>query len=231
MHRSITPFMVAIFGYIMFLLVDGMPLFEWQVSGTVTDSQSNYMDHFSNPNWTVPFGRALDHSSSYFVTTSEGYCFAEKGNLKFVVRRSQTDETLDRISLSISNSIPWLTMWSWLEIILSTIYMWGFLVWHKQNTTLNIILSTGFVVCICILLGLVMRLIGGSLFGYYFNLSGPPDCHGTVTLDARLLKVHYEALIVLLAGICSELGSFSMIFRQTKRAVAEREKSLKSSAG
>ena len=215
----------------MFLLVEGMPLFEWQVSGTVTDSQSNYMGHFSNPNWKVPFGRALDHSSTYFVTTSDGYCFSDKENLKFVVRRSQIDETLDRISLSISNIIPWLTIGSWLEIILSIIYIWGFLIWHKQNTTLNIVLSMGFVVLVCNLLGLTMRLVGGPHFGYYFDLSAPPDCHGLVTLDAILLKVHYEAPIILLAGICLELWSFSMIFRQTKRVLAEREESLKSHAG
>lgn len=231
MLRSIIPFILAIFGYVIFLLAEGMPLFEWQVSGTVMDSRSNYNDHFSNPNWTVPFGSALDDSSSYFIRSLKGYCFSAEENLNFVVRRSQYTETLDHLSLSISNSIPWLMMWSWSQIVLSVVYLWWFLVWHKQNTGPNIVISTGIVVCICLLLGLFMRLVGDPHFGYVFTIPGPPSCQGQVTINAVLLKIHYEAPIVLFAGICVELEAFSMVLRQIKWASMERRESAKSVVG
>ncbi|MFT3891031.1 MAG: hypothetical protein QM730_05305 [Anaerolineales bacterium] len=102
--------------------------------------------------------------------------------------------------------------------------MWWYATEYKDRWAL----FTVIVACSCVFLALVTRLIGPDI-GHFpmFSLAGVPDCHGTVTIDAVLVKVNYEMPFLLFIGICSELAMFILMFRQIKKAtIARRESSI-----
>jgi len=220
MHRSLIPFILASFGYILLLQADGMLLFEWRVRETVVDSQSTTKIYSLPSYWKTPFGKSLDDRTVRSVRTSiDDPCL----DFKYVIKRSQNGEALERLSLGIYHSISWLFEWGWIGIVLSVIYMWWFLFWYKQGTS-NIVLFTGIVLFTCILLSQVVRIVAPNI-AYTFKAVAPQDCQGAVTFDAALVKLHYEMPIVLLAGICLELGTFFVMFRQIRKSVIKRQES------
>jgi hypothetical protein len=205
MLRSFIPFVLATLGFIMLSWADRMPLFRWQVSEIVTDFSSTCDFKLPSSPWTTRWGESLDlRGRPYHLE-----------NLKVVVKRSQTNEVLDRVSLTLYNNTSWLFGWSLVEVVASISYIWVFLLQDKQNRVSHALMAaflTGMAVFICLLLSQVHIVsLAGPTVGwapYYFR----ENCHGTITFSARLLKIYYETPAILFAGILMELGALGMMF-------------------
>ena len=211
MFRSFIPFILASLGFTLISWTVKMPLFEWQFNEIVTNF-SSACDGTLPSQWTTRFGEDLQARNRPSLLE----------NLNIVVSRSWTDESLDHISLSLYKGRPLL----FIGVMLSIIYMWWYLLQDKQDRVPHVVIAvlfTAFAVGICILLSQVVRLAGPAVgqIPYYYEIW---DCHGTMTFSARLSKVHYETVIVLLASILSVVGALVVMLRQIRIAVSERKK-------
>ncbi len=106
MHRSLLPFTLASLGHVIVLLAIYIPLFEWQISGIVTDFPPTYDVHISSHPLTTILGEALSTDSylgKVYVSKDEAICRYEDAN--FVVRRSENDQALEQISLNVNKNI------------------------------------------------------------------------------------------------------------------------------
>jgi hypothetical protein len=223
MHRSLLPLILASLGFFIIRFVINMPLLEWQVSEIVTDFPSTYeVDILPSP-WTANLGDAFDDGSFILqkIRVIEDGSFCRKENLKFVVTRSQNDVTLERALNANLKNYSWLFAWGMVELILSGMYIWWFIMEYKHGSAFQAVTFIGIAGFIYFLLLLISRVLGPQL-GYV----GISDCYGTVTFNARLLKVHYETLIVLFVCILVELGALGVMLRQIRRAIIERKKIL-----
>jgi hypothetical protein len=218
--RSFLPFLLASLGLAASLLVIEMPLFEWQISEIVTDLPSTSEDPILPSPWKAKFGQSLDDIRELLIFNSP--CLSE--DLKFVVRRSQRDETLERVSLNVYNNTFWLFEWGWiasiLVIILSIIYMWWSILWYKQGAGLHAVIFTVLAPFICFFLSQIVRLARPGI-PYYFRIA---ECHGTITFNAVLSRIHYEMPIALLAVFLLEVGALAIMLHQIIRAVIERKR-------
>lgn len=208
MFRSFIPFILASLGLTMISWAGRTPLFEWQLSQINTDFSSSCEGNLPS-HWTTRFGESLEVRSSLL------------GNLNLVVRRSWTDETLDRLSLGLYDSSQWL----FVGTILSMIYMWWFLLQDKQGRASHIVAVVFFTIIAVFMYFLLSQvvMVAGPAIGrlpYYFGIR---DCHGTLTFTARLSKINCETLIVLFAGILLELGAIGVMVRQIAKVVRERK--------
>jgi hypothetical protein len=228
MHRSLLPLILASLGFLLIPFAVGLPLFEWQVSEIVTDFPSTYQVKISPSPWKATLGEALD-DGSYILqeirVIGEG-AFCRKENLKFVVKRSQNDEIVERVFNANLKNTSWLFTWGIYELILSGMYILWFVVEYKHHSVSQAVIVIGVAGFIYISLILVWRVLGPQI-GYV----GISDCYGTITFNARLLKVHYETLIVLFVCILAELGALGVMLRQIIRAVTQGKESAKSAVG
>src|SRR6266496_4268375 len=114
--RSLLPFILTSFGFILIALVLNMPLFEWHISDIATDLPAGVQ---INPTWTTKFGDSLN-SGSYNAEDGayifHQVLFPNHGNscspqqLTSVVRRSQSDERLEQLELTLNHGMAlWLT--------------------------------------------------------------------------------------------------------------------------
>jgi hypothetical protein len=214
--RSFLPFLLASLGFAASLLVTEMPLFEWQISEIVTDLPSTSEDPILPSLWNAKFGQSLDDLGKMFISEDEiSVCLSE--DLKFVVTRSQRDETLERVSLNVYKNIFWLFEWGWIVFILSIIYMWWSILWYKQGAGLHAVIFTVLAPFICFFLSQLVRLVGPGI-PRYFSIA---ECHGTITFNAVLSKIHYEMPIALFTVILLELGALGIMLHQIIRAVIE----------
>jgi len=191
-----------------------MPLYEWELSEIVTDFSSNCR------------GNLPSHLTTYLGESLDGRDGSE--NLNVGVRRSWNDEVLDRMSAFGS----WLFEWSLIEVGLSIIYLWWFLFRDKQDRTSHLgmaVFLTAIAIFMCLNLSQVVRVAGPVIHGplYYFGV----DCHATITFNARLVKMYYETLTILFAGILMELGALGMMLHPIVRAIIQRKESSKSVVG
>jgi hypothetical protein len=224
MYRSLYPFILASIGFTAFILVTSMPLFEWQISDIATDFPSTYEVVVSPSPWMARLGDSLNDGSYVFgeVSISMDGKGCLKEDLTFIVRRSAQDKSFDQIWLNIYKNISWLSGWSWVEVILSSIYILWFLLWSKQGRILHAIILTGIAVILFLNLTQILRLVAPFPFPHYF---GTVHCyHGTVTFNAELSKIHYETPIILLVGILLECGAVVIMLRQITKAIIERKK-------
>lgn len=230
--RGLVPFILASLGFTLIALAINMPLFEWQVSEIVTDLPSEV--HI-NPSWTTKLGDSLE-SGSY--NASDGsYIFDQvlvpkNGNscspeqLTSVVRRSRSDEMLERIALNVNQRIVlWLTgltrtgqITMGVLLFLCGIYIWWFTIWYNRSITEAFIPTVVAVILLGFLIN-VWRILVPETGVFVCR----PWLHGTVTFNAKLSKVHYETLVVLLTGILLELGALGVMLRQIIKAVVERK--------
>ncbi len=77
MHRSLLPFTLASLGHVIVLLAIYIPLFEWQISGIVTDFPPTYDVHISSHPLTTILGEALSTDSylgKVYVSKDEAIC-------------------------------------------------------------------------------------------------------------------------------------------------------------
>jgi len=228
MHRSLVPLILASLGFVIIRFVLNMPLLEWQVSEIVTDFPSTYQVEISPSPWEGSLGDALGDGSYILqkIRVIGNGAFCRKENLKFVVRRSQNDVIVERVLNANLKNYSWLLAWSMIELILSGMYIWWFIVEYRHGSAFQDVIFMGIAGFIYVFLILISRVLGHQL-GYV----GISDCSGTVTLNASLSKVHYETLIVLSVCILSELGALGVMLGQIKRAVIERKESAKSAVG
>lgn len=209
--RSLIPFVLASFGFTMIALAAKMALFEWQFSEIVTDFSSACNGTLPSQ-WTTRFGEDLEARDRPSVLES----------LNIVVRRSWNDETLDRLSLGFYKSGSLLVI----EIILSVSYIWWFLLQDKQARAYHLLIAvffTALAVIMYVFLSQVVRLAGPAVgqIPYYSEVR---HCQGVITFSARISKIHYETLIVLLASALSEVGAFVVMLYQIRIAVSEGKK-------
>ena len=142
MLRSFIPLLLASLGFILFGLVIEMPLFEWQVSEIVTDSSQD--DGFNSSVWMTKLGDSLEDVLDCGSTTNPE-------NLDPVVRRSWSEETVERLTRNINRNIfPWL----WFLLFLGGIYIWWYAMHHKHSSTEAVISAVVAVIFLCILLTL-----------------------------------------------------------------------------
>jgi hypothetical protein len=223
MHRNLLPFILASLGYVIFLLATSVPLFEWQISEIVTDFPPTYKVNISPYPLTTRLGTSLDNGlyvGRVYVSKDGRICRYK--DLSFVATRSQNDEALEQVSLNINEKyIPWLEGWVVMGIYLSGIYLWWFTIWYKRPIWEAIGL-TALAIFIFILLTQIVRpflwRVGPS--PEYFGIL---DCyHGTVGFNVGLLKVHYETLIIFIAGLLLELAAIVMMLQQIIRAVMKK---------
>jgi hypothetical protein len=220
MHRSLLPLILASLGFFIIRFVINMPLLEWQVSEIAIDFPSTYEVEISPSPWRASLGETLDDGSYILqeirVIGDESFC--RKEHLKFVVRRSQNDEIVERVLNANLKNTSWLFAWGMIELILSGMYIWWFIIEYKHRGVVDAVIFLGIAGLIYVFLILISRVLGPQL-GY----SGIVDCYGTVTFNAKLSKIHYETLIVLFISILSELGALSIILRQIIKAGTERK--------
>jgi len=211
MLRSFIPLLLASLGFILFGLVIEMPLFEWQISEMATDSPQDV--DFNSSLWITKLGDSL---------VDVLYCqnSTNRENLDPVVRRSWSEETLERVIRNINRNIfPWL----WFLLLLSNIYIWWFAIYHKHSSTEAFISTVVAVIFLCILLS--------STRFFYPDIVSWECLEGIVTFDAKLSKIHYETLLVLFASFLAQAGAVGMILRQIIRAIMQRKESLKLGVG
>ena len=139
MLRSFIPFLLVSLGFSMILWTDRRPLFEWQVSGIVTDFSLPCEFTLPSSPWITRLGESLDLKGRPHPLT----------NLNVVIRRSQTTDVLDQVSRVLYRGAPWLFVWSLFEVILSIVYMWQFLLQDKQAGVFRAIFLTRFFNSVC----------------------------------------------------------------------------------
>lgn len=228
MHRGLFPFILTSIGFTLIALATTMPLFEWRISEISTDIPSDVQ---INPSWTTKLGDSLE-SDAYIlhqvVILKNGNNCSPK-QLSYVIRRSQSDETIERIALMVSRGvIQWLTGLTQtgqitiaVLLVLCGVYIWLFAIRHNRPITEAIITIIVAVILLGFLIN-VWRVLAPSIG----NFACLPDVNGTLTLNASLAKTYYETLAVLCSGVFLELGALGMIVRQTIKSVVERKQNL-----
>jgi len=205
MLGSFIPLLLASLGFILFGLVIDMPLFEWQVSEFVADSSQDIS--FNSFLWTTKLGDSLEDVLYFRNSTNPK-------NLDAMVKRSWSEETVERITQNINRNIfPWL----WLLLFLSGIYVWLYAIQHKHSRTEALISTIVAVIFLCILLDVSRP--------FYAHVVSSECFDATVTFNAELSKVHYETLVVLFASILAELGALGVMLRQIITAIMQRKES------
>ncbi len=225
MRHSFLPFALVSLGFAMLLFALAMPLFEWRISEIVTDFPSIYEVHIFPP-WTARFGESINDDSYRYrkvsVLKDKKECYNE--DIKLVIRRSQKDEDSEQVWLNIYKSISWSSRWSLIEIVLSIMYIWWFVIWYKHQSFWKA--SSLTILAVFIFLNLIPRLTG-PLFPYTFP--GIVDCYdGTITFNASLSKIHYEMPIVFFMGLLMELGALAIMVQHIIKAIIERKSAFNS---
>ena len=78
------------------------PLFEWQISEVVTDFPASYEVEILHSPWRAYLGDSLSDHSDVFenISVSENGRRCPESDLNLVVNRSQSDELIERLSLT-----------------------------------------------------------------------------------------------------------------------------------
>ena len=226
------PFILASLGFSMILLAIKMPLFEWQISEIVTDLPPEV--HINPSPWVTRLGQSLDDDSYIFYqvyVSKDGLSCRLKG-VNSVTNRSQNDEQLERVSLSISQKITLLKSgWNLVGLILflcGGIYIWWFALWSGRPISEAIIFTVIVIVIFVFLAVGIWRPFLLYTVGPHLDCLGVSDrYHGTFAFTAILSKVHYETPVVLLTGILLELGALGVMVRQIMKVIFERRSGSK----
>ena len=211
MLQSFIPLLLASLGFILFGLVIEMPLFEWQISEIATDSSQEV--GFNSSFWITKLGDSLEDVLKCGNN-------ANLENADPIVRRSWGEETLERVTRNINRNVfPWL----WLLLFLSGIYLWWHAVHHQQS-------RTGAFISIVVAFMFLCILLGSTRF-FYPDIVSSECLEGTVTFDAKLSKIHYETMFTLFGFVLATLGAVSMMLRQIREAIMQRNDSSKVGVG
>jgi hypothetical protein len=242
MFRSLIPFVLVCLGFTLVGLARDMPLFEWETSEIIADLPPDFQVKPSP--WTTRLGESVlgdsSDDSSYFLWQ----IYTPMGNStdvcspvgsKPTVKRSRIDEAFERISLGVYQEVyPLLWGISWLLLLVSGLYVWGFATSYKRPIYEPIIFTTIIIIFFCffffdnVLRPLTGRVMPALPCGFFLP-SHPYS--GTITFTAKLSKIHYEMLMVLITGICFELGAIGVMVRQIRMAPMTEKESAQSVVG
>jgi len=241
MLRSIIPFVLVCLGFTIVGLARDMPRFEWEISDINADIPPDF--HVQPSPWTTRLGESVlgdsSDDNSYFLwqvytPSGNGEDSCSPVGSKPVVKRSQNDETLERVSIGFYQKVyPWLWGISWLLLFLSGNYVWWFAIWDKRPISEAVIFTVIILVMSCFLFDNVWRPLAGRVMPALscIPLAESQPYSGTITFNANLSKIHYEMLLVLFTGVCLELGAVGVILRQTMRAIMRRKESAQPVVG
>lgn len=221
MYRSLYPFILASIGFSAIVLATSMPLFEWKISEFATDFTVTHDVVVSPSPWVTRLGDSLDDGLFIFrkVSISNDGLECVKDDLNFQVRTTNRDKYLDQIFKNTS----WVLGWSWIEIILSNIYILLFTLWSKQGKFINAIILAGVSIFFFLNLTQILRSVAPFPFSFPY-ISATLDCqYGTVAFRATISKIYNETLIILLVGILSEFGVLAVMFSQIRQVVINRK--------
>jgi hypothetical protein len=213
MLRNFIPFVLASLGFAMILWADRSPLYKWQTSEIVAVVSS-----------------VCDFDLPTDLTTRLGETFeaSETEDLKIVVIRSQMDALLDRVSLVVDKTIPWLSA----GVFLSLGYLWQFPTQDRHNRVSQIVMAfvlSAVAVLIWFFLSQVVRSAGPAVGWRLYHFG--ENCQGTITFSAKLLRIHYATPALLFAGFMLEVGAIGIISRQIKRSIIAEKESARLAAG
>jgi hypothetical protein len=233
MQRSLLPNVLASLGLFLIFLVSVMPLFEWKINKEVADFPPTYDVYFSPSPWATKLGESLDSKSYIFrqqvlVSENHNFCINEK-DFNLSVARLSSEKALESISLYLHKNISWLELCSFGIIIFSGIYIWWITIWIDHRPISEAITSTIISIILFALLIATLMIVQPLLARDYFMVSD--NCIGTLKLSASLLKIHYETLIVIIAGISAELGAFIIMLQKIGKVIDQRKKSSMPAAG
>jgi len=211
-----------------------MPLFEWQISEIVTDLPPDV--HISSSPWITRWGESLADESYILdqVNVSSDGLPCQINRVNSIPKRSQNDEALERLSLSIkqkfTSSVGW-NLFGFVLCLCGGIYVWWFALWSERPISDAFIFSA-IVIIIYIFLAVGIWRQFPPVGSIHFNCSGISDqYHGTLAFSARLWKVYYETLLVLFTGICAELGALGVMVHQIIKAILEGKESSSLAVG
>jgi hypothetical protein len=231
MQRAFLPNVLASLGLILILLATVLPLFEWEIEMNA-DFSSSYKVHSEPSPWTTKLGESLDDSSYIFkrvqVLVGEAICTNDE---EFIgILRSQKEKSLESISVKIDKYTASLIGWSFITVILSGVFIWWFIVWQDHRPISSAIAPMLLsVVFICLLIG-VLRLVDPRVSGpHYLMISD--QCQGSLILDVKLSKLHFEMPMIMFLGILGELSALGIMLRQFIRAIMQGRESSKSAVG
>jgi hypothetical protein len=184
--QVLLPLILSSFGFIMIHFVINMPLLEWQVNEIDTDFQPTYEVEIASSPWIASLGDALDDGSYILqeIRVVGNGSFCRKENLKFDVKRSQNDETVEQVLNVSQKNTSWLFALGMIELTLSGIYILWLTTLYKQGSAYQTFIIMGIAGFIYIFLLLISRVLGPQL-GYV----GISDCYGTITFSASTLLI------------------------------------------
>jgi len=234
MLRSLFPFILASLGVTLIVLSKTIPFSEWQISHSHENFPPGYKFEI-NPLWTIGLGEdLLDWSGlSYRVSVGKHvgtyYERCPMGNLDFVMKHSQSDEALEQVWRTANEIGSSLTMFGWIEIILSGIYIWWFTILHEHRSIANAISFTLAAVVFCGILFVILQSASPHI--NYGSSLWAEDCHGTITFTAKLSKIYYQPLAVHFTAALLELGALGVMLRQIVKVIVQRKEAAKSAVG
>ena len=203
-----------------------MPIFEWQISEIVTDLPSEV--HVS-PSWTTKPGDSLKDDSYVLnqvvmILQNGNSCSPEQ--LTHVVKRSRSDERLEQITLDVNQRITrWLTGRSFtgqstmaVILLLCGIYIWCFTTRYNRPFYEAIVSTVVAIIMLAFLIS-IWRISVPDIGVFVCR----PEVHGTVSLTARLSKIHYETPIILLTGILLVCGTIIVMLHQIRQVLIDRK--------
>ena len=232
MYRGLLPNILVSLGLAIILLGTSLPILEWQIGDIVADYPPTYEVHAQSSPWKTRLGDSLDRGifvsvGKFFVSQNGRECSLKSVN--FIVERSQKDEEIEHLILSIDKNIMLLIEWIPGGFILSVIYIWWFTLWNKRPVWKAIVLAFVFTIIAGIIyveITQIFRLLLPRVVP--LASAGTLDCYdGTLTFSAVLSKIHYETLAVLFIGIILEAGALVIILRNIIKAVFERKRASK----
>lgn len=230
MFRGVLPFVLASLGFAMIILAMDGALLEWQISEIVTDFPPTHEVGIVPSPWVAGLGESLDDGSYVFkkIHISKDKRSCRKEVLTLVVERSLEDKSFEQVWLNIYRNTSWLFGWSWIEVILSIMYIFLFTIFHKEHSAIHALLFMVIALCLFLNLTQILRNVAPLSHPYF----GTVDCYpGVVTFNARLSKLYYEAPIFLFVGILSELGGIAVIVYQIMKGMSQGRESAKSVVG
>ena len=226
MVQRFLPFILSIIGFPIIFVNAILPIFEWQISETVTDFPSPYKVSVSESPWGAQIGDLLNNKSFVFgrISVSKNGKACSTSELNLVVKRSRTDEFLERLSLALlinDNTIHPVVEWILIQIALSVAYILWFTIWQEHRPILHAIVLAAFATLFFCFIMIPMSKLMGPRIGDIF--AGRADCQGIITFSAQLLKVNYSVPILLIVGILAELTALAMMLYQVVKALGKRK--------
>jgi hypothetical protein len=234
MVKGILPFVLALMALPMILFAYTNPLFQWQISEIVTKIPSSYEVNVSPSPWEIRIGDALNDKTYVFfkiAVLNEGK-FCSPKDFSLVVKRSQSDQLLEQLSLwrlFSSHSMEWYLWWILAEIALSMVYLLWFTYWRDHRTIGYTILS-GVIAAIafCFVMVPMAKLMGPRLSDMFV---GTANCHGAFTFNAKIVQVYYSVPVMLLSSIFAEFGALIIMVREVVKVSRNRTESSKWAVG